>query len=51
MNYVQAVEAPERNIGQIKLYDRAEAFAGMIFHRQRLHLRPRRRIAARVASS
>ena len=29
MNYVQAVEAPERNIGQIKLYDRAEAFAGM----------------------
>ena len=29
MSYVPAVEAPERNIGQIKLYDRAEAFAGM----------------------
>ncbi|HYD86166.1 MAG TPA: type I methionyl aminopeptidase [Vitreimonas sp.] len=29
MSYVQAVEAPERNIGQIKLYDSAEAFAGM----------------------
>ncbi len=29
MNYVQAVEAPERNIGQIKIYDPAEAFAGM----------------------
>jgi methionyl aminopeptidase len=29
MNYVQAVEAPERNTGQIKLHDRAQAFAGM----------------------
>ncbi len=29
MNYVQAIDAPERNVGQIKLYDQAEAFAGM----------------------
>ena len=29
MNYVQAVAAPERNIGRIKLHDRQEAFAGM----------------------
>ena len=29
MSYVQAVEAPERNIGQIKIHDPAEAFAGM----------------------
>ncbi len=29
MNYVQAAEAPTRNTGQIKLYDQAEAFAGM----------------------
>lgn len=29
MNYVQAVAAPERNIGRIKLYDRQDAFAGM----------------------
>lgn len=29
MNYVQAVDAPERNTGQIKLHDPAEAFAGM----------------------
>jgi methionyl aminopeptidase len=29
MSYVQAVEAPERNIGQIKLYEPAAAFAGM----------------------
>lgn len=29
MSYVPALEAPERNIGQIKLYDRTEAFAGM----------------------
>ncbi len=29
MNYVQAADAPTRNIGQIKLYDQAEAFAGM----------------------
>jgi len=29
MNYVQALEAPERNIGQIKLHDREAAFAGM----------------------
>ena len=29
MSYVQAVEAPERNIGQIKLHEPAAAFAGM----------------------
>jgi len=29
MSYVQALEAPERNIGQIKLHDPAAAFAGM----------------------
>ena len=29
MNYVQALEAPERNTGQIKLHDHAQAFAGM----------------------
>ncbi len=29
MSYVQALEAPERNIGQIKLHEPAEAFAGM----------------------
>ncbi|MGE0742998.1 MAG: type I methionyl aminopeptidase, partial [Hyphomonadaceae bacterium] len=29
MSYVQAVEAPERNIGQIKLHNPNEAFAGM----------------------
>lgn len=29
MNYVQALEAPERNIGHIKLHDPATAFAGM----------------------
>jgi len=29
MSYVQALEAPERNTGQIKLHDRAQAFAGM----------------------
>jgi methionyl aminopeptidase len=29
MNYVQALDAPERNIGQIKLHDREAAFAGM----------------------
>jgi methionyl aminopeptidase len=29
MNYVHAAEAPTRNTGQIKLYDQAEAFAGM----------------------
>lgn len=29
MNYVQAVEAPERNIGQIKIHDQQAAFAGM----------------------
>jgi methionyl aminopeptidase len=29
MTYVQAAEAPARNTGQIKLYDQAEAFAGM----------------------
>lgn len=29
MSYVQAVEAPEKNIGQIKLHDRDAAFAGM----------------------
>ncbi|HRP11894.1 MAG TPA: type I methionyl aminopeptidase [Terricaulis sp.] len=29
MNYVQAAGAPLRNTGQIKLYDQAEAFAGM----------------------
>lgn len=29
MSYVQALEAPDKNIGQIKLYDRAAAFAGM----------------------
>src|SRR5690606_28718953 len=29
MNYVQAADAPRRNIGQIKLYDQAAAFAGM----------------------
>jgi hypothetical protein len=27
MNYVEALAAPERNIGQIKLYDRDQAFA------------------------
>jgi methionyl aminopeptidase len=29
MSYVQAVEAPERNIGQIKIHEPAAAFAGM----------------------
>lgn len=29
MTFVQAAEAPERNIGQIKLHDHATAFAGM----------------------
>lgn len=29
MTFVAAAEAPERNIGQIKLYDRDAAFAGM----------------------
>ena len=29
MNYVQALDAPERNIGQIKLHEPAAAFAGM----------------------
>jgi methionyl aminopeptidase len=29
MSYVQAVEAPERNIGQIKLHEPGAAFAGM----------------------
>ncbi len=29
MSYVQALQAPERNTGQIKLHDRAQAFAGM----------------------
>ncbi len=29
MNYVQALDAPERNTGQIKLHDHAQAFAGM----------------------
>jgi methionyl aminopeptidase len=29
MSYVQALDAPERNIGQIKLHDRAAAFSGM----------------------
>ncbi len=29
MSYVQAVEAPERNIGQIKIHDQQAAFAGM----------------------
>jgi methionyl aminopeptidase len=29
MSYVQALEAPERNIGQIKLHEPAAAFAGM----------------------
>jgi len=29
MSYVQAAEAPLRNTGQIKIYDQAEAFAGM----------------------
>lgn len=29
MSYVKAVEAPERNVGLIKLHDPAEAFAGM----------------------
>jgi methionyl aminopeptidase len=30
MAYVEAAEAPARNIGKIKLYDPAEAFAGMM---------------------
>jgi len=29
MSFVDATDAPERNIGQIKLYDHATAFAGM----------------------
>lgn len=29
MTYIAATEAPPRNTGQIKLYDQAEAFAGM----------------------
>lgn len=29
MSYVQALEAPEKNIGQIKIHDPATAFAGM----------------------
>jgi methionyl aminopeptidase len=29
MSYVQALEAPERNVGQIKIHDPATAFAGM----------------------